>query len=305
MPGTSPAIRFWAGLSRSRGGTALNLCFGKPTRLSVDLDFNYVASADREQMLAERPRIEAAVEDLAHRQAYRVQRSSDAFAGRKIFLSYSSVLGQTDRIEVDLNFLFRVPLASIETRDMWQPGDLDRPTTRGVSLVELCAGKILALLDRSAPRDLWDVSRFPEVANIVVSSPEFRRLFIALSVILDHPVDTYGRDRLERVTGRDLREQLLPVLATGELPDPLVLIEKAWAVVAPLLDLDPAEREYVEALYRGQLRAELLFPDDPEVAQRIASHPAIGWKLANVREHGPAVKGRKTRRSRPKRASDK
>jgi len=27
-----------------KGGTALNLCFGEPKRLSVDLDFNYVGS---------------------------------------------------------------------------------------------------------------------------------------------------------------------------------------------------------------------------------------------------------------------
>ncbi len=31
-----------------KGGTALNLCFGKPTRLSVDLDFNYVGAEDGE-----------------------------------------------------------------------------------------------------------------------------------------------------------------------------------------------------------------------------------------------------------------
>jgi len=28
-----------------KGGTALQLCFGPPSRLSVDLDFNYVGSA--------------------------------------------------------------------------------------------------------------------------------------------------------------------------------------------------------------------------------------------------------------------
>ena len=38
-----------------KGGTALNLCFGEPRRLSVDLDFNYVGHLDRKAMLAERP----------------------------------------------------------------------------------------------------------------------------------------------------------------------------------------------------------------------------------------------------------
>jgi predicted nucleotidyltransferase component of viral defense system len=36
-----------------KGGTALNLCFGAPQRLSVDLDFNYIAHLERERMLAD------------------------------------------------------------------------------------------------------------------------------------------------------------------------------------------------------------------------------------------------------------
>ena len=37
-----------------KGGTVLNLAFGPPERLSVDLDFNYVGAVERERMLAER-----------------------------------------------------------------------------------------------------------------------------------------------------------------------------------------------------------------------------------------------------------
>jgi predicted nucleotidyltransferase component of viral defense system len=33
-----------------KGGTALNLCSGAPKRLSVDLDYNYVAHAEREKL---------------------------------------------------------------------------------------------------------------------------------------------------------------------------------------------------------------------------------------------------------------
>jgi len=46
-----------------KGGTALNLCFGPPQRLSVDLDFNYIAHLERERMLADRPRVERAAAD--------------------------------------------------------------------------------------------------------------------------------------------------------------------------------------------------------------------------------------------------
>jgi len=69
-----------------KGGTALNLCFGPPARLSVDLDFNYIGYLEREKMLADRPKVEQAVEKLARRHGYRVQRSADAFVGRKLSL---------------------------------------------------------------------------------------------------------------------------------------------------------------------------------------------------------------------------
>ncbi len=86
-----------------KGGTALNLCFGPPKRLSVDLDYNYVGRVEREDMLKDRPNVEEAIYELSKRQGYQPQRSADSFAGRKIFLSYRSVMGHDDRIEVDLN----------------------------------------------------------------------------------------------------------------------------------------------------------------------------------------------------------
>jgi len=96
-----------------KGGTASNLCFGPPQRLSVDLDYNYIGHLDRAAMLEARPAVEQAVADLARRQGYRVQQSADAFAGRKYYLLYRSVVGPEERIEVDLNFLFRMPIERI------------------------------------------------------------------------------------------------------------------------------------------------------------------------------------------------
>jgi len=74
-----------------KGGTALNLAYGPPERLSVDLDFNYVGALERERMLEDRPHVERALDELAQRAGYRVQRSADSFAGRKLFLHYRSV----------------------------------------------------------------------------------------------------------------------------------------------------------------------------------------------------------------------
>lgn len=173
-----------------KGGTAFNLCFGPPRRLSVDLDYNYVGQLDRAAMLKARPEVEQAVADLARRQGYRVQQSADAFAGRKFYLLYRSVLGPEERIEVDLNFLFRMPIAGTEVRELWQPGELDRPSIRVVSLEEILIGKLLALLDRGAVRDAWDVAYPPPSSTEAFHSIFFRRWFIALASILEHPLTT-------------------------------------------------------------------------------------------------------------------
>lgn len=269
-----------------KGGTGINLCFGPPKRLSVDLDYNYIGHADREKMLEDRPRVEQAVTELARRKGYHIQQSAEAFAGRKIYLIYRSILGPDERIEVDLNFLFRVPIAGTEQGELWQPGELDRPKVRAVSLQEIVIGKMLAMLDRGAVRDVWDLANLPAQANVVKRVPSFRSWFIALSSILNHPLYTYTRSRLEAlITERAVVEQLAPMLAVDVPPRANDLVEQAWVVLSEFMTLRPNEADYIASIERGELRPELLFPDDPETAQRLAKHPAILWKVTNVRAH--------------------
>ena len=269
-----------------KGGTALNLCFCPPKRLSVDLDYNYIGHADREKMLEDRPRVEQAVTELARRKGYRVQQSGAAFAGRKIYLIYRSVLGSDERIEVDLNFLFRLPIAGTEQGELWQPGELDRPEVCVVSLQEIVIGKMLAMLDRGAVRDVWDLANLAAPAKDVKGLPSFRNWFIALAAILDHPLPTYTLSRLRGlVTGRAVVQQLAPMLAVDAPPQADDLVKQAWAVLSEFMTLRPNEAAYIASIERGELRPELLFTDDPEAAQRIAGHPAILWKVTNVRAH--------------------
>jgi hypothetical protein len=269
-----------------KGGTALNLAYGPPERLSVDLDFNYVGALERERMHEERPRVERALDDLVQRAGYRVQRSGEAFAGRKLFLHYRSVLGPEERIEVDVNYLMRQPLGEPCVAELWQPGELDRPRLSIVGDEELVIGKLCALLDRCAARDVWDAANFRARAAVALGLPRFRGRFLALAGTLDHPPDTYTKRRLaERTTQREVDEQLVPMLATGAKIRAAELVSAAWSRLAPLLAMTDAERGFVEKLHRGDLDPSLLFPDDAEEAARIHAHPALQWKAQNARSH--------------------
>jgi predicted nucleotidyltransferase component of viral defense system len=266
-----------------KGGTALNLAQRAPRRLSVDLDFNYVGAEKRQEMIAQRPTVEEAVERIANAQGYFVQKSRDAHAGRKFYLQYDNLAGPRDRIEIDLNFLHRVPLVPPAEVAIWQPQGFPEVRASTVGREELCAGKLCALLDRAVPRDLWDVAQLPSLVGDMLATTRFRGLFIALSGTLDHPLYEYGRDRLERVTDQDVATQLHPVLIAGGRPTATQLCQESWRVIEPLLRLEAGEREFVDRLQAGELVPEILFPEADDLRNRVARHPALLWKARNAR----------------------
>ena len=264
----------------------VNLLLSEPARLSVDLDFNYIGHADRERMREERPEVERAVARLGQGHGYRVQWSRDAHAGRKLYLAYTNLAGTADRIEIDLNYLHRVPLGDLEEHVMWQPPGIDRPSLWTLSWAELAAGKLRATLDRCMPRDLFDTLRLPDLVGRAWQSPFLRSLHVALAATLPQPLMQYNRDRFERVTDEQIGEQLEPMLSRDQKVEAVRLKEQAWQNIAPLVEgLTSSEQEYIDQVHQGELLPEVLFPDDGEMVERLSSHPALRWKLDNVRKH--------------------
>lgn len=76
-----------------KGGTALNLFVFDAPRLSVDVDLNYIGAVDRKAMLAERERLEQALEAVAGRLGLRVRRPPTEHAGGKWQLRYAGAQG--------------------------------------------------------------------------------------------------------------------------------------------------------------------------------------------------------------------
>lgn len=269
-----------------KGGTALNLSFDTPRRLSVDLDFNYVGATDRKDMLRERPAVERALMQLGRRLGYRVQRSADAFAGRKLFMHYRSLSATPDRIEIDLNFLLRVPLAPLATRFLWQPGPMERPHVVCVSVAEIATGKLCALLDRCAARDVWDVAHLPPEAAATLCNPGFRARFLVLAGTMPCSPGVFAlRSLAAQLSQAALDHDLLPLLSDPAPTSVACLTRLAWQRVAPLMRLAPDESLFINALAAGEVRTDLLFPADAAEARRLAQHPALLWKALNAADH--------------------
>ena len=140
-----------------KGGTALNLfIFGLP-RLSVDIDLNYIGQQNRSEMLKERLLIEKSMEAVFYRENLSVKRIPIKHAGGKWQLKYPSVLTAQGNLEVDLNFMFRIPLWEDQKLSSQVVGDHQIHAIPVLNLHELAAGKLAALFARHASRDLFDI----------------------------------------------------------------------------------------------------------------------------------------------------
>jgi len=63
------------------------------------------------------------------------------------------------------------------------------------------------------------------------------------------------------------------------------LAEQSWSQVESLVALQSHEKEYIDAIQRGELRLDLLFHNNEKEIALLGQHPAILWKLENVRMH--------------------
>lgn len=268
-----------------KGGTAINLCFGEPRRLSVDLDYNYVGNLQKDAMVAARPEVERALHTIAQGRGYSFQQSAVEHGGRKLFLGYRNSAGTLDRIEVDVNYLYRLPLADTKSLALWQPPRVEQPVVSVVGPEELVGGKLVAFLDRVAPRDAYDVNRLPSVEALRWMSPRMRQVFLAMSTVLPHPVHTYRQERLSRLTAQRIETELAPMLARTEATEASLLTATAWSTVKPLLELSEDEKRFVDLANQGELEPGLIAGGDAAFASTLGRHPAILWKVENARRH--------------------
>lgn len=265
-----------------RGGTALNLEQSPPPRLSVDIDLDYVGAVERDDMLADKPEVLASIRRIAGGLEYRVQERDD-HAGTTITLSYRNATGTSDTVKIDISWTNRVGIEPRRRVRLWQPESIEPVEFTLVGRSDLVAGKFRALIDRVAARDVFDAVRIAELLGSDWPSPAIKSAFVFLSGTLDLPLTSYSVERLGRLSEEDFNTNLVPMLAPGSLPGHLELVDSAKLALSPLLHLDDAQKAFVSCLERGELKPELIFPEDE--APRLALHPHLRWKANNRRDH--------------------
>lgn len=265
-----------------KGGTALNLfCFERLPRLSVDIDLNYIGQTNREKMLEEKSILIDAIHQILLKNQFEPYRSPMYHAGGKMVWFYNSVLGQRGTLEIDINFMYRQPLYPISSRTAnirghsdWQVPVLD--------IHELAAGKLSALFNRAASRDLFDAHYLLTQGNLNIR--QLREAFVIYLAMTAIDVSAISLESIQyNIT--DLQNRLLPVMHQKELPRALPKL-KLWAEnmllvlrdgLSKILPLENNELEFIKLIREeGKIKPELI-TRDTDLANKISSHPAILW----------------------------
>lgn len=272
-----------------KGGTALNLFILDLPRLSVDIDLNYVGASDRPTMMAERPRVEQALAQVFGRVGLTVKHAPTEHAGGKWRLSYLSVLGRSGTIEVDVNFMLRTPLWPPVLHNSHTIGSQAAQRILLLDEHELAAGKLAALVARSASRDVFDARELLRPGMLDVR--KLRLGFVVYGGINREDWRTITVDNVT-TTAADVDAQLVPMLRQDVRPAKVdietwtnTLVAETRELMRAVLPLEDREREFLEHLNGTGDIVPPLLTDDPTLQGIIAQHPGLLWKAQNVKKY--------------------
>ncbi len=269
------------------GGTALNLFRYRAARLSIDIDLMFVGAADVDEMRAMRPQVDGRFRRVVGALGYVVQATNDEHSGQTYRVKYPG-----DQVKVDISYLARVPLLDPEelTCQFADP-PVAFPVLR---FPELVAGKVKAIIERTAVRDLYDLYQVATAGPAVLQEPLARALTIrALCTADPFPFVKDPVVALERFEdpAPELSEPLSDMLPAGDEPDHEKVLRAVGDMLSPLSSLSKDESEFVRLLEEdADYRPELLFQGWPAVLDRASADPVMVWKVKNLaqrpREHG-------------------
>lgn len=274
-----------------KGGTALNLFHFVLPRLSVDADLNYIGAVERDVMLEERPQIENRIKNLFERMGLQLTRHPKEHAGGKMVWRYPSVLGNQGNIEIDLNFMYRIPLLPIEHKDSIIMAGKQVKKLQLLDIHELAAGKLTALLERQTGRDFFDANELFQYPKI--DKNKLRLIFVLYAAmctkknLLNQTLDDISVD------DKDLKNKLIPVMKNDFCDDfrttedwMLNLVNKVRDGYKNLLPFTSSEVAFIRAVGNGAgINPELFITDTKIIDFKIIKkHPALLWaglKLAS------------------------
>lgn len=185
--------------------------------------------------------------------------------------------------------MMRQPLFGAARMNSVQLGEARAKDVLVIDLHEIIAGKLVALLDRRAARDLFDARRIFALEKI-----DWERVKAAMLALGASGRNDWRKASADNIGAEpnELKQKLLiclPRTAFTEAGSVDAWTEESVALcragVAPLLTLTKNEQAFLDGvLDQGAIDATLL-DVAPDIQQRIATMPMLQWKCSHVKKN--------------------
>ncbi len=263
-----------------KGGTAINLTIFDLPRLSVDIDLDFSKDVSREPMLAERERINEHIQKYMAASGYTLSLKSKQYhALDSLVYEYVNAGGMKDNLKIEINYMLRCHVLPVSRRPVHLPWNDQELTVVSVNPLEIFSTKTVALLNRAAPRDLYDIFNMQKYGLFDKTQERlFRKCVMFYAAIASETVpEHFDLNGIGSIAAQKIKTDLAPVLRRGERFDLAFAQKQVKDYLANILRPKNSELSFWQVFAEGKYQPMLLF-DDADILLRIEHHPMALWK---------------------------
>jgi len=267
-----------------KGGTAINLSIFNLPRLSIDVDLDYSHNNSRDDMMKDREGITNILGRYMAAEGYELSGKSKSFHSLDSFVyTFSNSAGIRDNIKIEINYSLRSHVLPFIAKPIETMGIFNATNVLSVAPIEIFGSKIVALLTRTAARDLYDINNMVTYGLFDESETAILRKCVVFyfTIASDEVPESFDINRIYSLTNHRIRTDLQPVLRKKERFDLLSAQKRVEKYLTDLLVLEKGERQYFDAFRKNEYNPELLFTE-ADILERIRNHPMALWKISRA-----------------------
>lgn len=262
-----------------KGGTALNFLHLDMSRLSIDIDFNFTGAIERDDMIKLRPPIEKSIITLGENLGYNVKNRGSPYMLSRYSLHYTTIRNTKDLIKIEINFLDRLPIGNIVTKKF--PSlflDITLFQVKTYSLEEIAAQKMKACLERSEPRDIYDLYCLSKQKMDINKT---RKYFAVYFCMIKEGKKENLAETIEGYALEKIKQEIQQFIKTDKALDAAEIRKDAAEFLHQILSFSDQEQHFIKTFYdKRKINAGLLFKDKPTIEQ----HPVLLYKLNEMKK---------------------
>lgn len=263
-----------------KGGTAINLTIFDLPRLSVDIDMDFTLNITREKMTEQRKIISDRLRKYMDANRYNLRSTSKYYHALDSFVfSYENINGINDNLKIEINYMMRNHIFEPAISMVHLPWANEDYSVMRLNPIEIFSSKIVALLNRSMPRDIYDVYHFikSELSKTMNKDLLRKSVLFYLALGSEHIPEYISFDRIKSIPQFRIKTDLVPVIRKGEYFDVHNAVNTCVPYLKSLLTITEKEKYFLDEFRENRYKPELLF-EDQVILSRIERHPMAMWK---------------------------